>query len=169
MNIRWDTIDRIFIAEFSSDFHGDLSAVKAAGFRTDGPPLWRWYAPSPGIKALNRLRANRPFSGLTISPEALGVYTPLAIQEEKNDVVKKQLAKFKKAQKKEVKKQELQSSPTLTESKIWIGYEDLPAAIAYKPSFVIPPPPDLKCGSCGQPVYFYELPALCLWCEKNNP
>ena len=100
MNIRWDTAERVFIAEFSQDFAGDLEAAKTAGFKPLGvPPPWVWHAPSPGVKALNRLRANRPASGLTITTEARLVYEPLAETEAKNEAVRAQLAEIKKQRK----------------------------------------------------------------------
>jgi hypothetical protein len=166
MNIVWDSSAREFVAEFD-DFHGDLEAVKAAGFRTTGPPEWRWHAPSPGIKALNRLRQNRPASGLTISPEALEVYKPLAEIEAKNDAVRKQLAE----QKKKVKKEQRESAKCdwLPVGKEYLEASDLPPMPPMERTYVPPPPPDLKCRECNQPIYMYEQqnPPLCLWCEKE--
>lgn len=170
MNVRYNSIEGRFEAEFSQDFQGDLQAVKEAKFHTDGPPAWIWYAPSPGIKALNRLREKKPASGLTITPEALEIYRPLAEAEAKNDAVRKQLADFKKKQKKEQKKSE-NTIPQISGGKGWIGPEDLPPAPAYVSSFVRPPDPDLKCVICTQPVYFYERQEptpMCIWCEKNS-
>lgn len=34
--------------------------------------------------------------------------------------------------------------------------------------FVPPDPPSERCSVCNDPVYFYELPSLCLYCEKLN-
>jgi len=174
MNIRWDTTESVFVAEFSSDFAGDLDAVKTAGFRTFGPPAWIWYAPSPGIKALNRLREKRPASGLTITPEALEVYKPLAFAEEQNAIVRKQLTEAKKQLRKrriESEREEITSTAFtgLTEEKWWIGAEDLPpwSPIAAKAaSEAIWEGP--RCILCTQPIYQYELqsPPMCLWCEK---
>src|ERR1700687_1948765 len=112
MNIVWDKSAREFVAQFD-DFHTDLEAAKEAGFRTNGPPEWRWYAPSPGVKALNRLREKRPASGLTISPEALEIYKPLAELEAKNTEVRKQLTEAKKKVKK-VQKEKQQKATTDT-------------------------------------------------------
>ncbi len=172
MNIRWDAAMKEFVAEFSSDFAGDLAAVKAAGFHTDGPPEWRWFAPAPGIKALNRLRAKRPASGLTISIEALEIYKPLQEIEEKNLEVRARLADAKKAQKKEAKLKAREIPEViLPEGRWWtIGPEDLPS----KPSFissnpVVPFLGEVKlCEGCGDRLYFYDYPDICLWCSKNN-
>lgn len=172
MNIRYNTFERRFEAEFSQDFNGDLAAIKAAGFRTDGPPAWIWHTQK--IAVLNKLRENKPASGLTITPEALEVYKPLALQEEQNQAVKKQLAEVKKKVKKERKKQDAASdSPLtgLTDEKWWIDAEDLPpSSTTYISSFVVPPPPDLSCSLCQQPVYPYEYPEIpmCLWCAKDS-
>ena len=170
MNIAWHTFERVFIAEFSSDFRGDLDAVKAAGFRPLGvPPPWIWHAPAPGVKALNRLRENRPASGLTITPEALEIYKPLAELEARNEEVRKQLAEQKKKAKKEQRKKEEETAVKLVqEGPIWIELENLPTGPLYVSSFTAPLPPDLKCHVCLQPVYFYELqsPPTCLWCES---
>jgi len=168
MNIVWDNSAREFVAQFD-DFHADLEAAKAAGFRTSGPPEWRWYAPSPGVKALNRLREKRPASGLTISPEALEIYKPLAEAEAKNDVVKKQLAEQKKELKKKLQKEQKESTKCdwLPIGKEYLGAEDLSQKPSLMSSFIPPSPPDLKCRECQQPIYFYELqnPPTCLWCE----
>ena len=174
MNIRWDTTESVFVAEFSQDFNGDLEAVKMAGFRTFGPPAWVWYAPSLGIKALNRLRENRPASGLTITPEALEVYKPLALIEEQNAATRKQLAEVKKKVKKERKESEIKIVPDaafagLNEGKWWIGTEDLPPwseiASETTPEAIQEGP---RCVVCRQLVYSYEYPEIpmCLWCSK---
>ena len=167
MNIRWDSSE--FVAEFSSDFHGDLDAVKAAGFRTNGPPEWRWYAPN--VKALSKLREKRPASGLTITLDALDVYKTLAELEARNEEVKKQFAEQKKKAKKEQKKKDEEIAIQLIpEGQMWIGPEDLPPMPPFVPSYVVPPPPDLKCIYCSQPVYIeYEKvsPPMCIWCEAQ--
>lgn len=173
MNIRWNQIEARFEAEFSQDFQGDLDAVKNAKFHTTGAPDWIWYAPSPGIKALNRLRAKRPASGLTITPEARAVYEPLAAQEEKNEAVKKQLALVRKQAKKEGGTVHSVEHPEYYFTTEWYEKwqkgetEQLPASTYIYP-FPIEPAPDLKCIYCKSPVYFYEQqdPAICMWCEK---
>lgn len=168
MNIQWDNLAREFVAEFSSDFQGDLEAVKEAGFRTNGPPEWRWHAPAPGIKALNRLRKNRPASGLIISPEAFEVYKPLAEMEAKNDEVRAKLAEIKKQQKK-VEKEAAKSQPQIPEGKMYIEAADLPPMPPYVSSHTIPDVPFTGiCLSCGSRLYFYESKDLCLWCEKHE-
>jgi hypothetical protein len=170
VNISWHPTERVFIAEFSSDFQGDLTAVKEAGFKPLGvPPPWIWHAPS--VKALNKLREKRPASGLTITPEALEVYKPLAEAEAKNDVVKAQLAEQKKELKKKLQKEQKESTRCdwLPVGKEYLSVEDLPAIAPFERAYAPPPPPDLKCRKCSQPIYFYEQqnPPLCLWCETQ--
>lgn len=177
MNIRWNAFERRFEAEFSSDFNGDLSAVKTAGFRTDGPPVWVWHTQK--IAALNKLREKKPSSGLTITPEALEIYKPLALQEEQNQVVKKQLADFKKKANKERKAQAQEAASGtvlagLTDEKWWIGAEDLPPLPPYVSSHQptsewLAAYTGLRCIYCTQPVLPFERqqPPICLWCEKT--
>jgi hypothetical protein len=170
VNIAWNNAE--FVAEFSQDFQGDLNAVKNAGFKTTGPPDWRWY--TIGVKGLNKLREKRPSSGLTISPEALAVYTRLNEIEAKNAEVRAQLAIAKKAQKKEQKKKaEEEPDPywgKLTEEKWWIGAEDLPPWV----SALIPKirpilTSEQICEGCGiGPLSPLDYPTLCLWCSKTN-
>ena len=49
MNISWHPAERVFVAEFSSDFAGDLEAVKAAGFSTQTTELLTRESPIPGL------------------------------------------------------------------------------------------------------------------------
>ena len=172
MNISYNPTDKVFTAEFSSDFQGDLDACKNAKFRTTGPPDWIWFAPPPGIKALNRLRANRPASGLTISPEALAIYTPLAALEVKNEEVRKQLAEVKKKQKKDKKEkaEEVVGDSVLeglTEEKWWIDASDLPPSPPFVPTYVVSKiQPIGICKVCKEPTYGWpNLGDICIWCE----
>jgi hypothetical protein len=170
VNIAWNSVVKVFVAEFSFDFAADLEAVKAAGFRPLGiPPPWIWHAPPPGVKALNRLRANKPASGLSINSDALAIYQPMAEQEEKNEAIRKQVVDLKKKVKKEKKESE-KATPKIPEGKMWIGPEDLPPMPKFTHAFVPSPPPDLKCFVCQQPVYPYEYPdiPMCLWCAKTS-
>jgi hypothetical protein len=170
VNIRHNYVLHRFEAEFTPDFAGDLAAVKAAGFKTDGPPAWIWHTSK--ISVLNKLRENKPASGLTITPDGLEIYQRLAEQEQKNAEVKKQWAEAKKKAKKEQKsmEQEVTSELLFPPGKDYIIAEDLP----FKSPFIseMPPIPRHKgpwCHICGQPVYpQYEKisPPTCLYCEK---
>jgi hypothetical protein len=172
VNIRYNLVERRFEVDFSTDFAGDLGAVKNAKWHTTGPPDWVWYA--PGIKALNRLREKRPASGLTITPEALAIYTPLAAQEAKNDAIRKQLAEARKKAKKEQKQDDANESKCLGDDfpldGNWEKSDPPPQQYVCSYKGVISSPPDLKCIYCKQPVYWYEQesPPVCFWCEKQR-
>jgi hypothetical protein len=164
MNLRWNPTQRRFEAEFSTDFNGDLAAVKAAGFKTDGAPEWIWYTYKAG--PLTKLRTQRP-ALLTISPEAREQYTALSTVEENNAKVKAELAVHKKELKKKLKIEEGSSELEIPE-KGYIDASDLPPQKSLCIAFQIPPPPDTKCIICEDSVYFYEKqdPPTCIWCEK---
>lgn len=168
MNIRWSAAAQRFEAEFQ-EFQGDLFCVKECGFKTDGAPGWIWWTQK--IPVINKLRANKPVSGLTITPEALGVYTSLNAQEEKNAEVRKQLTAVRKEQKKAGITRDPDTIPTLPPGAAWISAEHLPpwqSLIQHRPD--TKPPENLpECVICGQKVYAYELqnPPQCLWCEGH--
>ena len=73
MNIRWNPDLCRFEAELH-DFKDEQPRLKAAGWKTDGPPAWVWY--SVKSEPLTKLRTNRP-AVLTISSEARTEYTRL--------------------------------------------------------------------------------------------
>jgi hypothetical protein len=112
---------------------------------------------------------------LTVTPEALEIYKPMAEMEEKNRAVKLLLDKTKKKVKRAQNVPEVDpacqvSSIEFPEGKWWIGFEDLKPHKPYVSEMPpIPNPPTLLCVSCSQPVYFYEYPEIpqCLWCSKE--
>jgi hypothetical protein len=175
LNIRYNRDRGRFEAEFQ-EFQGDLATVKAVGFKCDGPPVWCWWTLK--VEVLNKLRANKPLSGLTITNEALEVYQKLAEIERKNAEVRALAApvieKEKKA-KKERKKKELEEKNYVNiyipekpgQDFDYLGAEDLPFKEPLYKTFHRPADPTDICRLCGQPVYFYELPDLCIFCEKQ--
>lgn len=177
MNIRHNSGS--FEAEFTTDFHGDLAAVKAAGFRTTGPPSWTWWTTK--LTVLNKLRENKPASGLTIAEDAYQAYLRLSEIEAKNAEVRKQFAPIKAEQdkvKKERKKKEIHDLIYI-EVKIpsklgsdfdYIGAEDLPPTAPFEFKNPIPAHLGPWCHVCVAPVYFYELqnPPTCLFCENRG-
>lgn len=177
MNIDYNSTYNRFEAQFSTDFQGDLASVKAAKFKCDGPPSWSWWTVK--LEALNKLRENKPISGLTISDEAYAVYMRLSEMEARNAEARKLFAPVKEEQvkaKKQRKKEDLKER-TYTTITIppkpgrdydYIGAEDLPPITPSKEAYVPPPPPTTICFMCSQPTYFYELPDLCAWCEKTT-
>lgn len=159
----------LFEARFSQDFQGDLDAVKAAGFRTTGPPAWTWYAPPPSIPALNRLRKNRPASGIAINAETFAKYKELAEQFEKNEEIKKAAKKLAKEQKAKVKDEQYTPGEDgdLFDADGNFRPHNLPPMPKSENSFVRPEHPGPWCQFCGDSLYFYELPDICLWCELS--
>lgn len=167
MNLRWNGTLRCFEAEFSSDFQGDLAAVKAAGFRTDGPPDWVWSTTK--AEPLNKLRETRPASGLTINSDAKQQFAALHAVELNNAKVKAELAVHKKTLKKKLKVEEVQVTHAVhIPPKGYIDASDLAPAQSLCKPFTPSNPPSTVCIICGDPIYFYEkqTPPTCLWCEK---
>lgn len=162
MNIRWNRELSRFEAEFSKDFNGDLDAVKTVKFHTDGAPQWVWWVKS--LTSLNKLRKNKPASGLTITPEAFQVYQVLNQQHEASEEIKKQ---FKQVNKQAVRQRQPDWLPV---GKEFLTREDLPPkATVFEMPVSKTPTPDLKCIECNSPVYFYEYPEIpmCSWCDKT--
>lgn len=169
MRIYWNESKNVFAAEFH-DFQSDLEAVKLAGFRTFGPPEWIWYAPSPGVKALNRLRENKPQSGLALTEHAFNKYKLASEKLEQKDALKKQ---FKDAQKKANKESKDPDISGLTDiiipEKGYIDASDLPEfkSTWNKPVFI---KPDFICIVCGDWLYlpFPDYPDICSWCDMQQ-
>jgi hypothetical protein len=166
VNLKWNASLPRFEAEFS-DFHGDLAAVKAAGFKTDGRPDWIWY--SYKAEPLNKLRENRPASGLTITTDAKQQFAALHAVELNNAKVRAEFAEHTKALKKKIK-EETHEGMTLVvvPPKGYIEASDLPPFTPVCTQFNPPDKPSAVCIICGDPVYFYEKqdPPTCLYCEK---
>jgi hypothetical protein len=167
MRIVWNNEHSVFVAEFS-DFQSDLEEVKKAGFRPLGtPPPWIWHAPPPGIKALNRLRDQKPKSGLVITETALQKYKPLQQQQVEKDNLRKQ---FKSAQK-IAKKTEVCEDTRDT----YIDTETGIICIVVKPSdtkftwdHIKPSEPKEKCLACDCGLYLpLDGKTFCMFCEKE--
>ena len=165
MNLKWNASLSRFEAEFS-DFHGDLAAVKAAGFKTDGRPDWIWYTYK--AEPLNKLRETRPVSGLTITPDAKQQFAVLYAVEERNAKTKAELAEHTKALKKKIKEETHEGTTlVIVPAKGYIEASDLPPFTPICTQFNPPNKPSTVCIICGDPVWFYERqnPPVCLWCE----
>jgi hypothetical protein len=148
-----------------------MEAAKAAGFKTDGPPSWLWHTSKAAV--LNKLRAHKPSSGLTMTELALQKYQPLNQQEEQKAALKKQFKDAQKKAQKESKDPEISGLVELVipEGKLWISAEDLPP-IESKWSYTPPTPPEERCMVCEDPLYLYDYENICLFCKKeldNNP
>lgn len=168
MNIKWNTDLRRFEAELH-DFKDEQPRLKAAGWRTDGPPQWVWY--SVKSEPLTKLRTNRP-AVLTISPEARAEYARLKEVADHNAATKALLAEHTKALKKKLKgdKQDAMKPDEYMDP---LGFVCL--IVKPGPPFVsqmTPPPPfpETTCFICGSPVYLYEYAEnqkpCCMWCSK---
>ena len=160
MRLKWNPSESSFEAEFQ-DFQGDLAAVKAAGFKTTGAPGWVWYTQKVG--PLDKLRKNRPASGLTILEDALAEYNRLKIEEDKKTALLAEL----KAAKKESKVDKPGKVEPVPEGQEF-GYNcvadtEKTIRIGYVPPVWTGP----RCVVCDDPVRFYELqePPTCLSCE----
>lgn len=179
MRIIWAEDCRCFEAVLTPGalWKSDLEAAKATGFRTHGAPDWRWQAPS--VRAVMRLRENKPESGLTISPEALAKYTPQAEQEAKNEEIKRQLAEGRKALKKETKQTKTKpKEDTIVGRKApdkgYLDSSDFPPYVSVaKPFIPLDNTYEYKlCSNCGDEVetFLYSPtepePSFCMWCEK---
>jgi len=179
LNIVYNASYGRFEAQFSTDFNGDLATVKGAGFKCDGPPTWTWWTVK--LASLNKLRENKPISGLTINESAFQQYTHLAEMEAKNAEARKAFAPVAEEQKKAKKqrKREEEKERTYTTLVIppkpgelydFIGAEDLPPMPPFEFKNLPPPWTGPRCVYCRQPVYLYEkqepIPT-CIWCEKN--
>lgn len=168
MRIIWNEAEKSFEAEFTlgDQWSADQTAAKAAGFRTTGPPEWKWYATT--VKPLNKLRKKRPDSGLTISPEAFAAYEPMQAVHEKNEAVAKQ---FKDARLALKKAQAIAAAEKSAETPFdWDAEQVVPPP---PPGLIIPqkivqPLEGKRCIVCADVIAFFErqLPPMCLWCEK---
>jgi hypothetical protein len=166
VRIYWHEERKVFAAEFH-DFQTDLDSVKSAGFRTFGPPEWIWYAPPPGVKALNRLRENKPASGLTLTEVAFNKYKIASEKLEQKDALKKQFQDAQKIAKKQSKDPEISGlTEIVIPEKGYIDQSDLPP---FKSTWVpwYFPKPDVYCFICGDPLYlpFPDYPDVCGWCD----
>ena len=169
MNLNWNPGLRRFEVQFQ-DFQDEQPRVKAAGFRTDGPPSWQWY--SIKLEPLTKLRENRPTT-LTISPEARTEYARLKEVEDRNAATKALLVQHKKELKKKLK---LDKQDSMRPDEY---FDELLQCVCLKVEakpfestnpFIKPPPPETACFICGTPVYFYEYAEgqkpCCMWDQK---
>ena len=100
MRIIWNPDFKQFEAQLDagSNWATEQQAVKAAGFKTEGPPDWKWVTFRAGN--LIKLKVANPSLNLTITPEALEHFKTLKTAEDANAAVRAAL----KAHRKEVGK-----------------------------------------------------------------
>ena len=170
MRIVWNN-DR-FEAELTpgESWRPDKDSVQHAGFKTEGPPTWTWFTTKASV--LNKLRENKPLSGLIITEVALQKYKTQNEVELKKEQLRKQWQTAKKQAQKQSKDPDISGMVDLIiPEKGYIGAEDFPPLEIKLTAF---PKSDTissdYCFICGDPVYFYEklLPtAICIFCEKE--
>jgi hypothetical protein len=170
MIISWDETENRFIAQFS-DFQNDLDSVKTAEFRTSGPPGWLWFAPTPGIKALDRLRKSPPKSGLEITTLALEHYKSLTEKQLEKDNLRKQFKRAQKQAKKPVKSCEVSTDGMYFDQDIQIWcFPIMPSKIEFILMYTRPADPEERCLLCDSPLYppFEDHRTFCMHCEKSH-
>ncbi len=163
MRILWNEKEHWFQAELGLGefWRNDLDLVKHVGFKTTGSPDWIWHTSKASV--LNKLRDSKPKSGLFITELALEKYKFLNEQDQKKSELKKEFLKQRK-----------QAATNCTAE--WPEYLDeetgimckivAPAEKKFVLDYIPPNVPDLSCFMCGSPLYMYDLPDLCIWCDK---
>lgn len=169
MNLIWNPNYRRFEVQFH-DFASEQPLVKAAGFKTDGPPAWVWYAFKS--EPLTKLRENRPAT-LTIEQDARTEYAALKVVEDRNAATKAELAAHKKELKKKLKedKQDAMRPDEYLDPLGFVCLKVAPKLFVSTHQFIRPTPPNITCFICESPVYSYEYGEgqhpSCLWCQKE--
>jgi hypothetical protein len=163
MRILWNEQENWFQAELGLNefWKDDMELVRSVGFKTTGPPQWIWHTSKASI--LNKLRDRKPKSGLTITETALQKYNRLNEHEQTKLAVKKQFEQAKK-----IAAQEIDSSnwkDFIDEETGIVCKQVAPAAGEFKWKYTPPKPPQIYCFMCGDPLYYYELPDVCIYCE----
>ena len=161
MRIIWNSAQETFELEFDrSRWHEDLALAKGAKFKTTGPPDWVWFTTK--VKCLQYLQEHKPLGGIAITEEALAQFKERSKQEEAKEAVMK-IYRDEKAKEKKKKRSARAEQEHEERRENYKLIEHVP----YK----APPPPDVLCVSCKDPVYdIFEqvLPyPICLWCEKT--
>lgn len=153
------------------DFASEQPRVKAAGFRTDGPPAWVWYAFKS--EPLTKLRSDKP-AILNINADARVEYTRLKEVEDRNAATKALLAVEKKKLKKKLNNDKLDAlkpGEYFDEGAGFVCLVVKPSPTPWVPKFEKPAPPETTCFICDSPVYSYEYGEdqrpSCMWCQKQ--
>jgi hypothetical protein len=192
MRILWNENEKQFEAQLTKGemWQADQAAASDAGFRTAGPPAWIWRATRAAV--LDKLKTNRPASGLTITKEALDAYNRLRAIEDRDAELKKFAKEQKKLQKKEQEHRQIESErepgdevepeyevrhyrkvPEYWKGKHEITRADLPADVMARLDQRQPIPvrkaePIGKCKVCGEATYDPEESDFCLWCSGRG-
>jgi hypothetical protein len=156
MKIAWNETQNHFRIEITFQ---DIEVVKAAGFKTTGPPNWEWYTTK--IAPLAYLKKNK--IQVTITELALQKYKILSEQEEQKQAIRKQ---YKQARKQADKDRGVGTIELVIPEKGYIDISDLPPKPLLYTPFVRPPAPEVYCLVCGDPLYQYDYEDICIWCAK---
>jgi hypothetical protein len=165
MRIVWDDQQNRFLAELTpgEQWRDDKDSIQAAGFQTDGPPDWQWYTNK--ASTLNKLRENRPKSGLVLTEVALQKYQQINQKEEQKAALKKQ---FKQAQKQAKKFEKFPEPETYFDEEIGVTC----LVVKSKPSSFVQSKiqfaSNLFCIVCGEPVYYPDYDDICLDCNDRQ-
>jgi hypothetical protein len=170
MRILWNN-DR-FEAELTPGdlWRNDKDSIQAVGFRTEGPPSWTWFTNKAAN--LNKLRENKPQSGLVLTQLALQKYQEINKQEEEKAALKKQFDLCKKeagkvAKKELAKKDDYEYYADDTGITCIVVKAAEPIQMMHK--FVRPSDlANARCLICDDPLYFYEAKNICLFCEIKS-
>lgn len=171
MKLVWNPKEACFEAVFQ-DFQNDLNAVKAAGFKTTGPPEWKWFTLK--ISPLDKLKKNRPASGLTILEDALVEYNRIKEEDAGKAALLAELKAAKKANKR-AKKDDLSGYAMCPEGFMCVCVEPVKLGSDRNRFNYVPPEwTGSHCFICKDTVYPYERqePATCIYCEivvDNGP
>ena len=193
MRILWNENEKQFEAQFATgdQWQADKDAAQAAGFRTDGPPAWRWYTEKAAT--LTKLKASAStlsFSPISITREAMDAYNRLRKSEESVEELKEYAKQQKKLQKKAHEREQIKAEqdgevepeyearhyykvPEYWKGKHEITRGDLPAdtlaRLSQRESIPLrKAEPIGKCSICGDNLYFPEEPPNCWWCEGRG-
>jgi hypothetical protein len=164
LRIIWDDQESRFLAELTpgEQWRDDKDSIQAAGFQTDGPPDWRWYTKK--ASTLNKLRENKPKSGLVLTEVALSHYQALNQKEEQKAALKKQ---FKTAQKQAKKTEKLPEPDVYFDTEIGVMCLVVQPKVSEFTQPIIHGKSDTICIACGDPLYPpWDYPDICVWCDK---
>jgi hypothetical protein len=158
MKILWNEQRNWFQVELGEPWRDNMELVRSVGFKTSGPPEWIWRATK--ASTLNKLRSKS--QSLVITELAFEKYKILNEQEQSKIELKKRFLKAKTLAAREIN------------SNNWKEYFDEETGVMCKivepvtDKFVWkyepPPPPEVRCFICGQPLYCFDAPDICTWC-----
>ena len=165
MRIIWD--NNRFQAELTpgENWRNDLDCVKSAKFITDGAESgWIWY--TTRVVPIDKLKKDRPLSGLVLTELAFKKYTELSRKQQEKEELKKQFKKEQKKANKKAKESEVEL-PTYVDEETGITCILVsPPAERFKSMY---PKVDYsklpKCMICEEPLFPpFDGNLVCGWC-----